>query len=82
MTATQDDDIIFTALALSKSRPETLRACSEVIYFVGATKDQPRKMMLEKLTIWEQLVSDDFDDVKRRFRRFVEGKASSETDRA
>jgi hypothetical protein len=75
-----DNRVMLAAMALSVRSQAAHIAFSDVVFSLGELNDHHRKALLDRLNLWEQLVSDDVEETKRMFRVMVEEKMKTWTD--
>jgi hypothetical protein len=76
-----DNRVMFAAMALSIGSKAAHIAFSDVAFSLGELNDRHREALLDRLKLWEQLVSDDVEETKRMFRVMVEAKVKTWADR-
>jgi hypothetical protein len=76
-----DNRVMFAAMALSVGSEAAHIAFSDVVFALGEINDRQRDTLLDRLNLWEQLVSDDVEETKRMFRVMVEEKVKTLTNR-
>lgn len=72
VTSNRSDELLLAAIELSSSSPEAMLTLSQIVFVMDEVSTLHREAVLKRLDLWEQLIADDKNETKSKFRSMVE----------